>query len=140
MNFWEEPAKLRPEFKIQNHKVYIPNLFAKINGVAEDLDDYWQDLKVLSSAPNTKLIVYDNHKDSFNESDIILLAYFNLIGLDVLVFTPTNYQTLEQSWQTIVKGIKETKAIQDEMRQKRQDGARRLEVLKQDFVNRGIIR
>lgn len=51
-----------------------------------------------------------------------------------------NIETLEQSWQTIVKGIEETKAIQDEMRQKRQDGARRLEVLKQDFVNRGIIR
>lgn len=49
-------------------------------------------------------------------------------------------ETLEQSWQTIVKGIEETKAIQDEMRQKRQDGARRLEVLKQDFVNRGIVR
>ncbi|AET67423.1 hypothetical protein Desor_1787 [Desulfosporosinus orientis DSM 765] len=198
---WQEPAKLRPEFKVQNHKVYVPNLFAKINGAAEDLDDYWQDLKVLASAPNTKLIAtlpfteirytkqelyqtnylldkegfvdeekvvrdrhykfgylkaslqhfliakinelfrsgvflkpvddklklkilmtiltmdddllklievfdypqeipkliaYDNHKNTFNESDSILLAYFNLIGLDILVFTPTNYQTLEQ--------------------------------------------
>lgn len=48
--------------------------------------------------------------------------------------------TLEKSWQTIVNGIEETKAIQEEMRQKRQDGTRRLEVLKQDFVNRGIIK
>ncbi|MHB8126815.1 MAG: toxic anion resistance protein [Desulfitobacteriaceae bacterium] len=49
-------------------------------------------------------------------------------------------ETLEKSWQTIVQGIEETKAIQEEMRQKRQDGTRRLEVLKQDFINRGIVR
>lgn len=51
-----------------------------------------------------------------------------------------NIETLEKSWQTIVKGIEETKAIQEEMRQKRIDGTKRLEVLKQDFVNRGIMR
>lgn len=198
---WREPAKLRPEFKVQNKKVYVPNLFAKINGVSEDLDVYWQDLKALSSAPNTRLIedvpfakisytkqelyqadyllneqgffdelkvmksqhykfgylkghlqhflivklnellssgmflttvdekfklkiimtiltmddsliklievfdypqeipkviVYDNEKETFTENDAILLAYFNLIGLDVVIFTPTNYKTIEQ--------------------------------------------
>jgi len=49
-------------------------------------------------------------------------------------------ETLEKSWQTIVKGIEETKAIQEEMRQKRLDGTKRLEILKQDFVNRGIVK
>ena len=49
-------------------------------------------------------------------------------------------ETLEKSWQTIVNGIEETKAIQEEMRQKRLDGTKRLEVLKQDFINRGIVR
>jgi uncharacterized protein YaaN involved in tellurite resistance len=49
-------------------------------------------------------------------------------------------ETLEKSWQTIVKGIEETKAIQEEMRQKRIDGAKRLEILKEDFVNRGIVK
>ena len=49
-------------------------------------------------------------------------------------------ETLEKSWETIVKGIEETKVIQEEMRQKRLDGTKRLEVLKQDFVNRGIIK
>lgn len=43
-----------------------------------------------------------------------------------------NIETMEQSCQTIDKGI-ETKSIQDEIRQKRQDEPRRLEVLKQDF-------
>lgn len=198
---WAEPTKFRPEFKIQNRKVYIPNLFAKINGVSEKIDDYWQDFKALASAPNTKIIedipftrisyskqelyqtnyllnknglldeskvlenrhykfgylkeplqhflmakinelicsgmflvpvdqrfkltiimtiltmdesyikliqgfdypqeipkviLYDHDKESFNENDCILLGYFNLIGLDVVIFTPTNYRNIEQ--------------------------------------------
>jgi len=198
---WREPAKLRPEFKVQNKKVYVPNLFAKVNGVCENLDTYWQDLKAFSLAPNTKLIedapfvqigytrqelyqtdyllnergsldelkvmksrhykfgylkgnlqhfliakinellcsgmfratvdekfklkiimtiltmddsllklievfdypqeipkviIYDNKKETFTENEAILLAYFNLIGLDIVIFTPTNYQTIEQ--------------------------------------------
>ncbi|MCO5387220.1 MAG: YceG family protein [Desulfosporosinus sp.] len=197
---WREPSKLRPEFKIQNKKVYVPNLFAKINGVSEELNAYWQDLKELSTTPNTrlmenvpftkinytkqelyhsnylldeqglldklkavksshykfgylkaplqhflimkinelfcsgmfltpvdekfklkiimtiltlddemlklievfdfpqeipKIIIYDNKKESFTENDSILLAFFNLIGLDILIFTPTNYRTIE---------------------------------------------
>ncbi|SPF48767.1 conserved hypothetical protein [Candidatus Desulfosporosinus infrequens] len=198
---WREQAKLRPEFKVQNKKVYVPNLFAKINGVSEDLNAYWQTLKAFSFAPNTKLIedvpftkisytkqelyqtdyllnkqglldelkvmkslhykfgylkehlqhflivkinellssgmfmatvdekfklkiimtiltmddsliklievfdypqeipkviIYDNKKETFTENDAISLAYFNLIGLDVVIFTPTNYKTIEQ--------------------------------------------
>lgn len=198
---WREPAKLRPEFKIQNRKVYVPNLFAKINGVSDDLNAYWRDLKFFSFAPKTKLlpdvpftkitytkqdlfrngyllnergffkeeevkqspyyrfghlkadlqqfllekinelltaemfltpqderfklttlmtvltmddsllkmletfdypqeipkvVVYDNEKKNFSESDAIILTYFHLIGLDVLIFTPTNYMTIER--------------------------------------------
>lgn len=198
---WAEPSKLRPEFKIQNKKVYVPNLFAKINGVNENLNDYWKDFKALASTPNTKIIedvpftkvsyskqelyqanyllnknglldecqvlknrnykfgylkeplqyfliakineliysgmfletvddkfkltiimtiltmdesfikliqgfdypqeipkviLYDHVKESFNENDCILLGYLNLIGLDVVIFTPTNYRNIEQ--------------------------------------------
>jgi hypothetical protein len=198
---WQEPAKIRPEFKVQNKKVYVPNLFAKINGVNEELSTYWQDLKTFAMAPNTcliesapfskmnytrqelyeadylfdeqgyvdeqkvvksqhykfrylrtplqqflisklnellfsdmlllridermklkmlmtiltiddallklietfdfpqeipKIIIYDRNKQSFSEIDAILLAYLNLIGLDILIFTPTKYNTLEQ--------------------------------------------
>jgi hypothetical protein len=198
---WREHARIRPEFKVQNKKVYVPNLFAKINGVNENIDNYWQDIKALSSASNTRLIsdvpfsqisytkqelyqtayllnqhglfdeakvvkskhyklsylkgplqhfliakinelilsgmflgtvdekfklkilmtiltmddqlvkliemfdypqeipkviVYDNEKETFSESDAIVLAYFNIIGLDIVIFTPTNYKTIEQ--------------------------------------------
>lgn len=198
---WKESAKLRPEFKVQNKKVYVPNIFAKVNGVYETVATYWQEIKALSTAPNTKLIeevpftktpytkqdlyqagyllndqglfdeqrvmksqyykfgymkaplqhflivkinellssgvfvanvdeqfklkilmtiltmddallklieafdypqeipkviVYDNDKESFNESDGIILAFMNLVGIDVVLYTPTNYRTIEQ--------------------------------------------
>jgi len=198
---WSEPAKIRPEFKVQNQKVYIPNLFAKINGVSENIDTYWQDLKTLTMTPHAKLIenvpftrvaytkqqlfeqayllntqglideavvmksaryrfgylklplqhlmlakinelilsemlvaspdeklslkilmtvltmddsilrlievfdypqeipkliIYDSQRYSFSEEDALLIAYLNLIGADIVIFTPTNYSTIER--------------------------------------------
>ena len=42
-------------------------------------------------------------------------------------------ETLEQTWQTIVTGIEETRQIQDEMRQKRKEDSVRLQRLNDDF-------
>lgn len=42
-----------------------------------------------------KIVVYDNKPANFTESDIILLCYFNLIGADILIYTPTNYNNIE---------------------------------------------
>jgi len=42
-----------------------------------------------------KIVVYDNQPDNFTETDIILLCYFNLIGADILIYTPTNYNNIE---------------------------------------------
>ena len=45
-------------------------------------------------------------------------------------------ETLEKSWQTIVNGIDETKAIQDNARKQRQEDQKRLEAIKADFNRR----
>lgn len=42
-----------------------------------------------------KIVIYDNKPDNFSETDIILLCYFNLIGADILIYTPTNYNNIE---------------------------------------------
>ncbi|QCR32439.1 YceG family protein [Lysinibacillus sp. SGAir0095] len=42
-----------------------------------------------------KIVVYDHKPDNFTESDIILLCYFNLVGADILIYTPTNYNNIE---------------------------------------------
>jgi uncharacterized protein YaaN involved in tellurite resistance len=43
--------------------------------------------------------------------------------------------TLEKSWQTIMNGITETRQIQVEMKQAREDGSQRLIALKQEYQN-----
>ena len=45
-------------------------------------------------------------------------------------------ETLETTWRTIVNGIDETKAIQDNARKQRVEGAKRLEAIKQEFNQR----
>jgi len=45
-------------------------------------------------------------------------------------------ETLEETWRTIVQGIEETKAIQDEAKQKRIDGTKRLQAIQDDFQNK----
>jgi uncharacterized protein YaaN involved in tellurite resistance len=48
--------------------------------------------------------------------------------------------TLEKSWQTIMNGITETRQIQSEMRQAREDGAQRLIALKQDYQKSNVMK
>lgn len=197
---WHEVAKVRPEFNVIDEKVYVPNLFAKVNGTHEDLKSYWGDIYSLVDAEHTvlfkqlpispinytkqemfstaffftrdgyldkealvksplyklgylkntiqdfilskineliqeniflqkaddklrlkilmtvitmdnellrlietfdytgkvpKIIVYSGERDVMSEEDSILLAFFHLIGADIAIFTPTNYQNLE---------------------------------------------
>lgn len=45
-------------------------------------------------------------------------------------------ETLQQTWQTIVSGIDEVQAIQDEARAKRKEDAKALEAIKEDYKKR----
>lgn len=45
-------------------------------------------------------------------------------------------ETLEETWQTIVSGIEETRKIQEEAKVKRAEDSRRLEALKEDYKNK----
>ncbi|NLY43251.1 MAG: tellurium resistance protein [Clostridiaceae bacterium] len=196
---WREIAKVRPEFKVEGSKVYIPNLFIKINGVFDDIQKYWADFKYVVNTNNTllikeipftkqvlsrqemyslafyikdnkieserikeskfyrykylkesiqdfilrkterlmesgifknkvdanfkvkilatvlslderivnlievfdyteeipKLVIYAGNKNLFNEHDLITLAFLNLVGIDIAIFTPTNYNNIE---------------------------------------------
>jgi hypothetical protein len=198
---WAQDSKFRPEFKIQMGTVYVPNLFAKINGTQESLEEYWSDIKDFSKAQNThlmrnvpftrvnytkqekysaafllnrdgninkelllgsklykfgylrtslqnfllvklnellssnvfkkvidndfrltilmaiinldeeilklletfdypgnvpKIVIYNNLKEQFSDEDSIIIAFLNSVGFDIVIFTPTNYNTIEQ--------------------------------------------
>lgn len=45
-------------------------------------------------------------------------------------------ETLEETWQTIVSGIEETRQIQEDAKVKRAEDSKRLEALKQDYRNK----
>lgn len=47
-----------------------------------------------------------------------------------------NIETLETTWNTIMNGIEETKAIEEEVRKQRLEDQKRLAVLKEDFKSR----
>ena len=42
-----------------------------------------------------KLVIYDNKRDLLSEEDAILLIFMNLIGVDIVILTPTNYNNIE---------------------------------------------
>lgn len=198
---WKENSKIRPEFKVENGMVYVPNLFAKVGGTLESLEQYWVDYKYFAKHPNTyetnkvpftevtftkqemysmaflldkngfvnkealqsskyykfgylrtslqnllidklnelltsnsfkrpidnnfrllilmtvitlneeilklietfdyptsvpKLVIYNNSKEPFSDEDAITIVFLNSIGFDIVIFTPTNYNTIEQ--------------------------------------------
>ncbi|MEG6615761.1 YceG family protein [Peptococcaceae bacterium 1198_IL3148] len=202
---WPEEARIRPEFKVVDDTVYVPNLFAKIRGTHQDLNLYWQDYRLLINSKNTlvvtqvpftkvnykkrdlyasaflfnndgllnreklmqsgfyrfsylrsslqhliiskveelikanpfidgtdkelplkilmtvmtmddnilrlietfdypkevpKLVIYDSTKEVFSDEDAIIIAFLNLVGIDIAIFTPTNYNNIELKLKT----------------------------------------
>ncbi|MTI81289.1 MAG: toxic anion resistance protein [Firmicutes bacterium] len=48
-------------------------------------------------------------------------------------------ETLQKSWETIVKGIEETKQIQEDMQQKRVQDSQKLQTFKEEFKNKKML-
>ncbi|WP_242846676.1 YceG family protein [Clostridium sp. K25] len=79
---WNEECRIRPGFNIENNTVYVPNLFAKVSGVHEDINIYWNELKEFKSTKNT-LFIHDIPyiKDSYSRYDLYSLDYCFKDGL-----------------------------------------------------------
>lgn len=200
MILWNEDARMRNDFKIENKTVYVPNLFAKISGVPQDINEYWREMKRMDMVKHKmmfiglpftkkvftqrdylsmrylvspegaldinelkksshyrfsflksplqdmiikkiqqlfdttvlsmnldreqrvkilkvimdidekllnliqqydypfaipKIIIYDNNREVFSEEDSIILAFLNLMAFDIVIFTPTGYNNIE---------------------------------------------
>ena len=55
---WKEDARFRQGFKAEQNKIYIPNIFVKVNGTNRDLNLYWSQFNSLTErVDNTRLIV-----------------------------------------------------------------------------------
>lgn len=51
-----EKASIRQGWKAQNKKVYIPNIFAKVRGVSEDIEQYFKYIQDFREKKNVKFI------------------------------------------------------------------------------------
>lgn len=75
-----------------------PGLPCKILATLLGLDGYL--LRLIQNFDFTKkvpkLIIVDVDEKMFTLDDCILVSYFNLIGFDIVVFTPTGYRNLEK--------------------------------------------
>lgn len=49
----KEQAMIRPEFKVENNRVTIPVIFAKVQGVSKDRSDYWKRMTSLMKEKQT---------------------------------------------------------------------------------------
>jgi len=52
LTYWNEPAKLRPGFKVEGQMVYTPAFFTKISGVYHDVNEYYELVEKLKQAKN----------------------------------------------------------------------------------------
>lgn len=52
---WNEDARIRAGFKVENKTVYVPNLFTKISGTHDDLTQYWKEVLKLTDASHSEL-------------------------------------------------------------------------------------
>ena len=74
--FGEEEARIRPNFKIANNTVYVPNIFAKVNGTHEDIERYWEFVSKVRNSANTVLIdKLPFTKLNFTREETFSLAY-----------------------------------------------------------------
>jgi len=73
---WDEEARIRPNFKIANNTVYIPNIFAKVSGTYEDISKYWNYINNLKKAENNYLISkIPFSRVNFTREEVFSLAY-----------------------------------------------------------------
>lgn len=60
--YWNEPAKIRPGFKVENNTVIIPCFFYKIDGQFKDIFEFQRLVKFCSQSQNT--LFFNNEKIS----------------------------------------------------------------------------
>lgn len=53
LTYWKEPARLRPGFQTEDQTVYTPVFFTKINGIYQDVNQYYQLVAQLKSATSS---------------------------------------------------------------------------------------
>ncbi len=79
LTYWNEPTKLRPGFKTLGKTVYTPAFFMKVNGVYQNINEYYELIEKLKAAKN--YILYETPHFTYmnfgqlNQKDLYSLAF-----------------------------------------------------------------
>lgn len=104
---WNETARMRSGFKVENGTVYIPNLFAKVSGVHMDINSYWNEVKEFKSNENTLFISkIPFTKVTFKASDSYTSGY--LLNKDGLIDKKALLQNSIYSFAYLKTALQET--------------------------------
>jgi hypothetical protein len=94
---WHEPAKFRSGFSVEDGRVNIPNIFAKISGVpGGDIDGYWNDLRYKLSPFSRYIINAPTYKRPADAYTLRIFAPYQSgekILIDKLKRSPLNKYT-----------------------------------------------
>ena len=105
---WNEESRMRSGFKIENNTVYIPNLFAKISGIHDDINIFWNEVKDFKSTENTLFISsVPFTKITYSKPELYSCSFlFNQNGLidkdKVLTHKLYRFSYLKSSLQNII--------------------------------------
>lgn len=80
INNWNEPAKVRNSFNVQNHEVTIPHFFFKVDGVNSNMNEYKELISTCKSNENAVTVtgpaeLFDNRMSNDNT---LQLAFYQL--------------------------------------------------------------
>ena len=88
--YWNQEARFREGFKIENNNIYVPNFFTKVNGIHKNKKDYITFIQSLKESKNTivldKCFYFENKLEEVNtntnESENLLVTkedYLNFL-------------------------------------------------------------
>ena len=77
---WKEEARFRTGFIIKDGTVYIPNIFAKINGTDSNLTTYWTNIAKLTERKENIILI--EQIPFLNPNDRPVSSFSNLIKTD----------------------------------------------------------
>ncbi len=76
---WKEDARFREGFKVDQGRVYVPNIFAKVSGTLTDLNQYWQQFNSLIISKETTLLI-EEIPFTIERNYLINRSVFNIDG------------------------------------------------------------
>lgn len=89
LTYWNQDARFREGFKVEEENIYIPNFFEKVNGIHKNKNEYVEFIQNLKEAKNT--LVVDTYFDFY---DILDYANSGMSKCDSFLYEKEEYEKI----------------------------------------------